>query len=297
MASQKIGFVGLGNMGAPMSANIAKAGYDVVVYDVDAARTKAHAATIGATPAATLAELGAAVDIVVTMLPTGKIVTEAAIGEGGFATTLKPGSLLIDMSSSVPGGSRDLADALAKKGILFVDAPVSGAVPRATTGTLTLMVGANSDADYALAEPVLKTMGNMLFRTGSVGTGHAMKALNNYVAAAGFAAASEALIMGRMLGLDPAVALEIMNVSTGRNFSTEKTIKSEVIEGRYASGFGLALLTKDVRIAADLSTSLNADLPLVAQTIAWWEKAQDAIGGAKDHTEAFKVWEEAASGR
>lgn len=297
MSLEKIGFVGLGNMGAPMSANIAKAGFALTVYDVDQERTTKHAEAIGAKPASSLAELGENSDVVVTMLPTGKIVTDAAIGAGGFAHSLKRGSMLIDMSSSVPGGSRELASTLADNGIAFVDAPVSGAVPRATTGTLTLMVGADSDEDYARAEIVLKSMGNLLFRTGSVGTGHAMKALNNYVAAAGFAAASEALIMGKKLGLDPAVALEIMNVSTGRNFSTEKTIKSEVVEGRFASGFGLALLTKDVRIAADLATSLGADLPLVAQTIAWWERAEAAIGGARDHTEAFKVWEEAANGR
>lgn len=297
MSLEKIGFVGLGNMGAPMSANIAKAGFALTIYDVDQERTTRHAGEIGAKPASTLAELGENSDVVVTMLPTGKIVTDAAIGESGFAHSLKRGSMLIDMSSSVPGGSRELASALAEKGIAFVDAPVSGAVPRATTGTLTLMVGAASDEDYERAEIVLKSMGNLLFRTGSIGTGHAMKALNNYVAAAGFAAAAEALIMGKKLGLDPAVALDIMNVSTGRNFSTEKTLKSEVVEGRFASGFGLALLTKDVRIAADLATSLGADLPLVAQTIALWEKAEVAIGGARDHTEAFRVWEEAANRR
>ena len=292
---ERIGFVGIGHMGAPMSANIAAKGKPLTIYDVDQARTKDHAAKIGATSAASLAELGEASDIIVCMLPTGAIVRK--VMESGLADALAPGSLVIDMSSSVPTGSRDLHAWLAEKDIRFVDAPVSGAVPRATTGTLAIMVGAENDADFERAEPVLNCMGDRIFRTGGIGTGHAMKALNNYTAAAGFAAASEALIMGSQFGLDPNTALEIMNVSTGRNFSTESTIGQNVLNGAFKSGFGLALLTKDVKIAADLSKDLGANLPLVAQTSAWWDRALGELGGEKDHTEAYTVWEKAAGGQ
>lgn len=289
--TERIGFVGLGNMGAPMSANIARAGLPLTVFDVDPARTKAHAEKIGAKPAATLAELGAASDVIVSMLPTGKIVRDVMLEmQGGLVAHLKPGALVIDMSSSVPTGTKELGAELARHGIALVDSPVSGAVPRATDATLTLMVGADDKAVLERARAVLNLMGNRIFETGGLGSGHAMKALNNYVAAAGFAAAAEALILADRFGLDRAVALDIMNVSTGRNFSTESTIKSQVLTEAYASGFGLALITKDVKIAADLAEAMGADLPLVAKTSEWWTRACDAIGGEKDHTAAYKVW-------
>lgn len=288
--SPRIGFVGLGNMGVPMSAAIAAAGAPLTVFDIDAPRGAAHAAAIGATAAPDLAALGAASDVVVTMLPTGQIVRSAVL-EQGLVDGLAPGALVIDMSSSVPHGSVALAEALAERGIGFVDAPVSGAVPRARTATLTIMAGAADDATFARAEPVLRMMGDRIFRTGGIGTGHAMKALNNYVAAAGFAAGAEAMILGERFGLDPAVALDVMKVSTGRNFSTEMTLPGEVLTGRFQSGFGLALLAKDVRIAADLADSLGAGLPLVAATSAWWDTALADRGEDRDHTEAYLAWE------
>ncbi|MFC7703695.1 NAD(P)-dependent oxidoreductase [Plastorhodobacter daqingensis] len=291
MVTERIGFIGLGHMGAPMAANIARAGARLTVFDLDSAVTRRQAEATGASAAADLAALGRQSDIVVTMLPTGGIVRQVMLdGPSPLIDALAPGSLVIDMSSSEPEGSRSLHEALSGRGIRFVDAPVSGAVPRATNGTLAIMVGAADDADFGRAEPVLRMMGDRIFRTGDVGTGHAMKALNNYVAAAGFAAASEALILGERFGLDPAVALDIMNVSTGRNFSTEATIKTEVLTRAFKSGFGLALLAKDVRIAADLASNLGARLPLVAETDAWWQHALHELDGRKDHTEAFAVW-------
>src|SRR5690606_18639510 len=182
----RVGFVGLGNMGVPMSANLAKAGFPLTVFDIDAARAKAHAGKIGATAAASLAELGAASDVVVTMLPTGAIVRAVMLdGPDALSSHLARGAIVIDMSSSEPMGSRELAKALAGKGIGFIGAPVSGAVPRATDGTLTLMVGSEDKADRARAQTVLEAMGSKIFETGGVGSGHAMKALNNYVAGAG----------------------------------------------------------------------------------------------------------------
>ena len=294
----RVGFVGLGNMGAPMSANLAKAGFPLTVFDVDAARTRAHAEKIGATAAASLAELGAASEVVVTMLPTGAIVRAVMLdGADALSNHLAKGALVIDMSSSEPVGSKELAKALSAKGIGFIDAPVSGAVPRATDGTLTLMVGNDDKAARERAQSVLEAMGTKIFETGGVGSGHAMKALNNYVAGAGFAAGSEALILAEKFGLDTSVALDIMNVSTGRNFSTESTIKNEVLTGAFRSGFGLALLAKDVKIAADLAVALDADLPLVAQTNAWWEKARATMGGEKDHTVAYQAWRDVAAGK
>lgn len=294
-SAARVGFVGIGNMGWPMAANLVGAGFVVTVYDSDPARSVAFADTVGGAAAGSIAELGAACDIVVTMLPTGKIVRAVLLeAEGGLAAALPSGALVIDMSSSDPIGTRELGSVLKERGIALVDAPVSGAVPRAKAGTLAIMIGSDDPAMVARAEPVLRAMGENLFETGPLGSGHAMKALNNYCAAAGFAAAAEALIIGQKFGLDPARMIEIMNVSTGRNFSTESTIKSQVLTGDFASGFALALLAKDVGIAADLAQDIDLDLPLVQTTSRIWNEARDAIGGDRDHTAAITAWKTAS---
>ncbi|WP_417682721.1 NAD(P)-dependent oxidoreductase [Roseibium sp.] len=287
--AERIGFIGLGNMGDPMTRNIVQAGFGLTVYDVDAELTARIAREIGAKAAASPEELGKASDIVITMLPTGAIVHSVVL-EQGLAQGLAPGSLIVDMSSSAPTTTVELGRTLAERGIHLIDAPVSGAVPRAKTGTLTIMAGTDDAAQLERACPVLQAMGEKIFPTGPLGTGHAMKALNNFSAAAGFAAASEALILGERFGLDPKTAVEIMNVSTGRNFSTEMTIPGEVLTERFASGFALALLAKDVGIAAQLSHDLGADLPLVAQTDRWWDAALKAADGPADHTTAYRHW-------
>lgn len=177
-----IGFVGLGAMGRPMATRIAGAGHLPVVFDVD---------TVAAQRLATEANVRIAkdredfreTDIVVTMLPTSAIVREALIGAGGIAAVLRSGALIIDMSSSEPEETRQLGAVLANKGIALVDAPVSGGVPRATNGQLTIMIG-GTPADIQRARPVLELMGSKLFEVGALGAGHAMKALNNYVSAA-----------------------------------------------------------------------------------------------------------------
>lgn len=288
--NDRIGFIGLGNMGAPMSANLAKAGFKLTVYDADSELARRHAAAIGANAATSLAELGRNCDVVVTMLPTGAIVKKVLLEDGGLSSHLSRGSLVIDMSSSEPIGSREFAAALGEKGIGFIDAPVSGAVPRAITGTLSIMAGTDDAARLERARPVLMAMGQKVFETGGIGSGHALKALNNYVAAAGFAAASEALIVGERFGLDPKIALDVINVSTGRNFSTESTIKSQVLTGEFASGFQLQLLTKDVGIAADLAKQTGGGMPLVKRTAKWWRQASEKMGGEKDHTVAYTAW-------
>ena len=298
MAQEKddgaIGFIGIGNMGWPQAANLVKAGRKVVAFDADSSRAAKFAAETGARSVRTLAELGAAVDVVVTMLPTGQIVRSVMMEmEGaGLAKSLKPGALLIDMSSSDPIGTRELGEVLAKHKIALVDAPVSGGTPGAKAGTLTIMIGGDDKAAIARAKPILECMGKRLFDTGPLGSGHAMKALNNYVAATGFAAASEALIVGKRFGLDPKIMVDIMNVSTGRNFSTENTVKGQVLTETFASGFALGLMAKDVKIAADLAEGLDLDAPLVRLASARLGEASRDIGGEKDHTLAFKFWQE-----
>ncbi len=289
----RVGFIGLGNMGWPMARNVAKAGFPLTVRDADAARQRRfadeHECRAAEEPAAFRE-----VDVVVTMLPTGGIVREV-LREwgGGLGHILARGSIVVDMSSSEPTGTRELAQALSRNNVALVDAPVSGGVPKAQAGTLAIMVGGDDEEAIARVQPLLESMGQKLFRTGAAGSGHAMKALNNYVAAAGFTAGAEALIVGRKFGLDPATMVDILNASTGRNFSTEYTLKEHVVPGKFATGFALGLLAKDVGIAADLAQTIGIDAPACRLLSEMWADAARALGGSPDHSVAFKRWAEA----
>jgi 3-hydroxyisobutyrate dehydrogenase len=288
-----IGFVGLGNMGWPMARNLARAGFRLTVRDADGARQQRfaheHSARAADAPGAFRE-----VDAVVTMLPTGRIVREVMLEwQGGLARALPRGAVVVDMSSSDPTGTRELGRALAEAGVALVDAPVSGGVPKADAGTLAIMIGGDDAAAIERVRPLLDVMGNTLFLTGPLGSGHAMKALNNYVAAAGFTAAAEALIVGAKFGLDPAVMVEILNASTGRNFSTEYTMKEHVLPRQFATGFALGLLAKDVGIAADLVAAIGADAPLCRLLRDLWADASSAMGGSVDHSVALQHWERA----
>lgn len=285
-----VGFVGLGNMGWPMARNLARAGHRLTVRDADGARQQRFAAEHQAR-AADAPPAFREVDAVVTMLPTGRIVREVML-EWGLGPALPRGAIVIDMSSSDPTGTRELGRALAANGVALVDAPVSGGVPKADAGTLAIMIGGDDPAAIERARPLLDTMGKKLFLTGPLGSGHAMKALNNYVAAAGFTAAAEALIVGHKFGLDPAVMVEILNASTGRNFSTEYTMKEHVLPRKFATGFALGLLAKDVGIAADLVEAIGADAPVCKLLRELWAEASAAMGGSVDHSVALRHWEQ-----
>jgi 3-hydroxyisobutyrate dehydrogenase len=289
----RIGFIGIGNMGAPMAANLVKGGHDLTVYDSDAARASQFAREHACRAAQSFADLADAQGIV-TMLPTGQIVREVLLESegGGLARKLRPDSLVIDMSSSDPVGTRQLGPLLAAIGIALIDAPVSGGVPRARSGTLAIMIGADRKDALERAKPVLACMGDRLFETGPLGSGHAMKALNNYVAAAGYAAAAEALLIGKRFGLAQGVMVDIINVSTGRNFNTEVVMKEHVLTGKYATGFALGLLAKDVRIAADLGRAMRLDAPLSRLISERYALASQRLGASHDNSEAILGWQD-----
>jgi 3-hydroxyisobutyrate dehydrogenase len=285
-----VGFVGVGNMGRRMAANLAAAGFPLVIRDSDAGAQQrfidAHGGEPGNEPGAF-----AATSVVVTMLPDGNAVREAVLGAGGgVAAALRPGSVVLDMSSAEPVGTQKLAADLAPRGIRVVDAPVSGGIARAETGTLSLMVGGLDEDAFALVRPVLEVLGERIFRTGPLGSGHAMKALNNFLGAAAYTAAAEALAIGKEFGLDPAVMLDVVNTSTGRSFNSEVVFKNDVITGRYGTGFALGLLAKDVGIAAGLAESVGVPAPALELVRRRWAEAADGLGFAADHSEAHKQW-------
>jgi len=223
------------------------------------------------------------------MLPDGKIVRDVLLGVDGVAHHLAAGSVVIDMSSSSPVGTRGLSADLAKLGIALVDAPVSGGVKKAVDGSLAIMVGGDAQT-VERCRPLLEPMGKV-FTTGGPGTGHAMKSMNNFLSAANLAVAAEAVIAGQRFGLDPATMISIFNASTGRNSTTERKIPQQILTGAFASGFKLALMAKDVGIAAGLARGLGLDTPYLKETLRLWRAAQKQLPAAADHTEIFRYLE------
>lgn len=285
-AKPRLAFIGLGMMGLPMSANLLRAGFAVTGFDVSAEARQAFVAN-GGIAAVNAKDAAARSDILITMLPNSDIVRNVLLGEGDAASALEPDALVIDMSSSAPERTVELGAALAERRIRLIDAPVSGLAVRAIDGTLAIMAGGDK-ADVARARPVLSVMGRAIAETGPLGSGHAMKALNNYVSAAGFVAACEALIVGERFGLDPAVMIDVLNMSSGRNNSTETKIKPQVLSGAFSSGFSLALMAKDNRTAAALAASIGYTTKEIVASAELWEAASEALGRGADHTEMYK---------
>jgi 3-hydroxyisobutyrate dehydrogenase len=289
-AQLKVGFVGLGNMGWPMARNVRHAGYELVAHDLDAERAASFVEQFGGAAAAAPGDF-AAVDAVITMLPDGRAVAQALLEwEGGIAAALDEGAVAVDMSSSNPLDTRALGRRLAALGVALVDSPVSGGVTRADSGELTLMVGGDDGVAIARVKPLLEVLGGRLFRTGPLGSGHAMKALNNFCGAAAYVATAEALAIGQQFGLRGEVMLDVLNASTGRSFNSEVVFTQEVVPGRYATNFALALLAKDVGIAASLAQSTGLETPLCALVSSRWSQALEALGSGRDHSEAHKGW-------
>ena len=286
-----VGFIGLGMMGLPMARSLIARGFRVLACDTsDAAR----AALAEGTPTGTVAfapdpaAVVAGVDVVVLMLQNSRIVAQVMEGAGGLLAALRPGTLVIDMGSSEPGETRRLAGLVEARGAALVDAPVSGSVAKAKTGTLAIMVGGD-DATFAKAEPVLKGMGEAIIRTGAVGSAHAMKALNNFVYAAGLLATAEALRMGEALGLDLGILTDVMNASSGRNIATETKSRQEIISGRYAGGFMLGLMRKDLDSAGSIAAETGVAASLLALCRERWAEAVAALGPSVDNTAIHKM--------
>jgi 3-hydroxyisobutyrate dehydrogenase len=200
---------------------------------------------------------------------------------------MPPGTVFIDMSSAEPTLTHETGTILARQGLLLVDAPVSGARMRAEAGTLAIMIGCAPGELLEKVRPVLSAMGNQLFILGALGNGHAMKAINNIVAGAAMIAVAEGLALGETFGLDPKTMVEVFNASTGRSFVTELVARDHVITNRFATGFALGLLAKDVRIAADLGDDIALDLPMFRLARERFAFASEAEGPASDSSRAF----------
>jgi 3-hydroxyisobutyrate dehydrogenase len=286
-AIRRIAFLGIGNMGWPMAANLVRAGFAVAACDILPGRAEAFAAETGARAAASPAEAAKGADCVITILPTSREVEQAV---EAMLPALASGMLMIDMTSGQPGRTREIAAGLAARGVAMVDCPVSGGVPRARSGELAIMAG-GAEADLDRAEPVLKAMGSSIHRCGPIGAGQAMKALNNLVSAGGFLIGIEALLIGSRFGLDPAKMVDVLNASTGMNNSTQKKFKQYVLSRRFDAGFGLDLMVKDLSIALEVGRETATPTPFAALCREMWAAAAAMLGPGADHTAVAKLSE------
>lgn len=277
--SEQVAFIGLGAMGAPMAIRLGAAGINVFGYDMSEPARSAVQAQGGQT-SPTLIDTITGSNVVILMLPSSEVV-ESVIDQSRHA--LRKDTLIVDMSSSEPLRTRKLAQGLADDDIAFIDAPVSGGVDGARTGALTIMAG-GEEKQLDRARNLLQHLGT-LKHTGSVGTGHALKALNNLLSATHLWATSEAVHAGIRFGLKPEVMLNVINGSSGRSGSTENKWPNFILPGNYDSGFTLGLMLKDMRIATELARKVGAPSVLGEDVVDYWAEAEQNLSGTADHTE------------
>jgi len=277
----KIGFIGLGVMGAPMATHLANAGYVLTLHDIDERAVQTLAGTLrGAAVAADPREVAERSDLVITMLPDGKAVQQVALGERGLIHGFKPGALLVDTSSSEPWLTRETGASLKARGVAMVDAPVSGAQWGAQAAELVFMVGGAAQ-DLERIRPLLGRMGRKVFHLGELGTGHAMKCVNNLITAMTLLTTAEGLAIGTRYGLDPAAMVDVMNESTAMSWVSRTHFHQRILNRRFDDPFKLELMAKDVGIACELAQSAQVPLSICALGHELWQRAaQDAPPGA-----------------
>ncbi|HXE17816.1 MAG TPA: NAD(P)-dependent oxidoreductase [Stellaceae bacterium] len=291
MANERLGFIGLGVMGAPMAGHLAKAGRMLTVFDLngDAARRLAapyNNVAVAESPRA----VAASSDVVLTMLPSGREVRAVALGDDGLLQGLKPGGLLLDTSSSEPWFTREVASRLAEAGIAMVDAPVSGAEAGAKAADLVFMIGGASE-DVARVKPILSLLGKRHFHLGPVGSGHVMKSINNLVTAVTLMATTEGMIAGAKLGLDPAAMNDVLDVSTGGSWVGNTQFRRHIFTGRYDDQFKAALMMKDINIAARIFDDAAFEGPVSAAARRVWSAIQQDLPADSSLSEIVRAVE------
>jgi 3-hydroxyisobutyrate dehydrogenase len=287
----RIGFIGVGTMGLPMATNLLKKGFAVTAYDLNAAAVKAAVAA-GMTAAASAAEAVAGADIVITMLPSSPHVESAYMGDGGVVNAARKGTLCVDMSTIDPAASRRVAAAAAERGVRFVDAPVSGGTPRATDGTLAIMVGASPE-DFQAALPALQAMGTNVFHVGPVGSGEVAKLCNNLIAGVAAVAVSEAFRIAEGFGVDPKVVTDVIAKSSGNTWLMEHMHPVPGLVARaastngYAPGFMTDLMCKDVGLAVDAARALRIPVFVAPAAQQVYRLASSHGLGRRDFTSVY----------
>jgi 3-hydroxyisobutyrate dehydrogenase len=289
----RIGFIGVGTMGLPMARNLVKHGFAVTAYDTNAEAVTA-AVSGGMTAAASAAEAVTTADLVVTMLPSSPHVQSVYAGDGGVLAAARAGTLCVDMSTVDPAVSRNVAAAATERGLRFIDAPVSGGVPRATDGTLAIMVGgAREDFDQAL--PVLRAMGANVIHVGAVGSGEVVKLCNNLIAGVAAVAISEAFRIAEGFGVDPKVVTEVIAKSSGHTWVMEHMhpvpglVPQAASTHGYRPGFMTDLMCKDLGLAVDAARALRVPVFTAPAAQQLYRLASSHGLGRKDFTSIYTL--------
>ena len=288
----KLGFVGLGAMGRPMASNFLKAGYSLTVCDVVAAAVE-EMKSKGAKPAAGPKEVALSSDVVLMSIPNNAIVEGVVCGEDGLLAGSHQGQIFIDLSSVTPSHTKKMAKLAAAKGVEYLDAPVSGGVAGATAGTLTIMVGGEKAA-FAHCQEVLQVIGKKIYHAGSVGSGDAIKLVNNMLLGVNMVAVAEAMTLGVKAGIDPKTLFEIISSSSGRSYALEAKMPKFVLKGNFDPGFAVDLQYKDLGMAVETAKELG--MPAVMANLAQqvYETARARGLGRKDISAVITLMEELA---
>jgi len=284
-------FLGLGAIGRPMAARIAAAGHQLTVWNRTAQRAESFSKEIGAKLAGSPADAVRDADVIITCFSTSADVAANLDGPSGIVAGLKKGATLVDCTSGDPETSREIADTLAKHGVSFLDAPVSGGVTGAEKGTLTVMVGGDA-AVLERVRAVIDAFAGKVVHCGAVGAGDAVKAVNQAFLAIHLLAAGEGLVTLVKQGVDPKIALDVINASSGRSNSSMNLIPERVLTRAFPRTFRLALLEKDIGIAAELSRQNKVPAPVTQLTADVFRIARGELGELADHVEIVKMVEQ-----
>jgi 3-hydroxyisobutyrate dehydrogenase len=287
----KVAFLGLGDIGALIAHHLARPPFELVVWNRTASKAEEFARTHKVVVASTPAEAVAGAQVVITCLPSSIEVEAILHGENGMLGALKKGAVMIDCTSGDPPTSRSIAAELGGRGVEFIDAPVSGGTTAAKAGTLTVMWG-GEESVFERIHPVIEAFGKTIVHAGGVGAGDALKAVNNALLAVHILSAAEGLAVLVKAGVKPATALQVINASSGRSNSSENLIPQRVLTRAFPRTFRLALLEKDIGIAAVMAEDLDVRTPIISLTAERFHEAREKLGEQADHVEAVKMVEE-----
>jgi 3-hydroxyisobutyrate dehydrogenase len=287
----KIAFLGLGAIGRPMASHIIGKGMPLTVWNRTSERAEAFARETGASQAGTPAAAASGADVVITCFPESEHVRALLHGPDGLLAGMTEGTILVDCTSGDPATSRTIHDTLAAKAISFIDAPVSGGVAGAIKGKLTIMVGGDA-AVLERVRPVLETFGEKIIHCGDVGAGDAVKAVNNAFLAIHILSTAEGLATLKKAGVSPKVALDVINASSGRSNTSMNLFPERVLTRAFPRTFRLALLEKDIAIAAEIARDHRVPAPVTQLAADLFRIARGELGEAADHVEAAKMIEQ-----
>lgn len=285
-----VAFLGLGAIGRPMAHRVAAAGFDLTVWNRTAGRSREFAAAARARAAATAADAVRGAQVVIACLSTSQNVASLLDGPDGILAGIDRGALFVDCTSGDPATSARIAERLAERGVAFIDAPVSGGTSGAEKGILTVMVGGDA-ASLERARPVLESFGKKIVHCGKVGAGDAVKAMNNAMLAIHVWSTGECLAALASAGVDPKVALAVVNASSGRSNTSENLFPERVLTRAFPRTFRLALLDKDIGIAAQVAREQKVASPLLQLAAELFRLAHAELGEEADHVEAVRVIE------